>query len=181
MSEKLQNHESHQDHHEATEAHAPHKPEVDHKALEKQQEDLAEASRIKAEQHAAPSRLLAIEKDEPTAGFDIGSHQALKKDTYVSLLKQTRQRLPAASKQFSKFIHQKNVEAVSTLGAQTVARPSGLLGGGVGALLGTVTLLYYSKHYGFRYNYAFFFVTFAAGFLAGLLIEAIIRLVKRRS
>lgn len=181
MSEKLQNHESQSEPQETIEQFSTPKPEVDNALLEKQQKDLEEASRAHAEQHAAPSRLLAIEKDEPTAAFDIGSHQLLKKDSYTSLLKQTRQRLPAAAKQFSKIVHQKNIEAISNVSAQTIARPSGLLGGGIGALLGSVTLLYYSKHYGFRYNYAFFLITFLVGFLVGLLVEMFIRLVKRRS
>lgn len=181
MNEQLKNYESPEDHHKSAEHDTPHKPEVDHSALEKQQTDLKEASRVHAEQHSAPSRLLAIEKDEPTGGFDIGTHQSLKKDSYASLLKQTQKRLPAVAKQFSKLVHQKNIEAISNVSAQTIARPSGLLGGGIGALLGSITLLYYSKHYGFRYNYAFFFVTFLAGFLAGLLVEILVRLIKRRT
>jgi hypothetical protein len=181
MTEKLTNHEAHQKHeHEAGQHEHAHKPEVDHANLEKQQKDLLEASRVTAEEHAAPSRLLEIDKDEPKSGFHIGTHHLLKKDSYKSLLKQTQSRLPKASRQFSKIVHQKNIEAISNVGAQTIARPSGLLGGGIGALVGSITLLYTSKHYGFRYNYAFFLVTFLAGFLVGLVVEVLARLVKRR-
>lgn len=182
MSEKLTGHEAQRSHeHEQHQHEHAHKPEVDHSNLEKQQRDLLEASRQKAEEHAAPSRLLEVDKDEPKHGFNIGTHHLLKKDSYKSLLKQTQARLPKGARQFSKIIHQKNIEAISNVGAQTVARPSGLLGGGIGALIGSITLLYTSKHYGFRYNYAFFLVTFLAGFGVGLVVEVLVRLVKRRA
>ena len=148
----------------------------------KQREQQLEASRQAASEHAEQGRLLSGEKEEhgTSAHHRFASHIALKKDSYKNLLAQTRSRLPAASRQFSKVIHQKQIETISNVGAQTVARPSGLLGGGVGALLGSLTLLYYSKHYGFTYNYAFFFIMFGAGFGVGLLFEVLVRLVRRR-
>ncbi len=183
MSEHLKNHETHessQDSVDSAHEHA-HKPEIDHAELEKQQKDVAEISRQTVEEEAAPSRLLAVEKDEPRMAMDFASHQAIKKDSYKSLLSQAQQSLPAASRRLSKVIHQKNIEAISNISAQTVARPSGLLGGGIGALLGSLTLLYAAKHYGFSYNYAFFLVTFLVGFAAGLVIEMLLKLVKRRA
>ena len=181
MSERTNSHEAHHGHTESLSQHEKaHKPEADHKSLEKEQKDLLEASRANAEEHAAPSRLLEIDKEEPTSGFHIGTHHLLKKDSYANLLRQTQQRLPTISKQFIKVIHRRNIEAISNVGAQTVARPSGLLGGGLGALVGSIVLLYTSKHYGFRYNYAFFLITFLVGFLVGLLVEVLVRLVKRR-
>lgn len=183
MSEHLKNHEVHEASHDNEHAAHEHakKHEVDHAGLEKQQKDTAEASRQTAEKEATPSRLLAVEKEEPKMAMDFASHQAIKKDSYKNLLNRAQQSLPATSKILSKVIHQKNIEAISNVGAQTVARPSGLLGGGIGALLGAITLLYASKHYGFSYNYAFFLVTFLAGFAAGLAIELVLKLIKRRS
>ena len=182
MSERLSSHEQHEQHAEHHEHHeAPKRPEVQHDKLEKQQAEQLEASRQAAREHAEQGRLLGIEEeDKQSAHQRFASHIALKKDSYKNLLAQTRTHLSGPSRQFSKVIHQKNIEALSNVGAQTVARPSGLLGGGIGALLGSLTLLYYSKHYGFTYNYAFFFVTFAAGFAAGLLIEVLLRVVRRR-
>ncbi len=182
MTEDIKNHEAHNGHEKTSDQHEQaHRPEVDHSNLEKQQKDLLEASRVTAEEHSAPSNLLAIENDEPKHNTHIGTHHALKKESYANLLKQARTHLPAASRQFSKVIHQKNIETISNVGAQTVARPSGLLGGGIGALIGSITLLYTSKHYGFKYNYAFFLVTFLVGFLVGLALEAMIKLLRKRS
>lgn len=183
MSERLASHEQHEhggEHHEHHEA--PKTPEVNRAALEKQQAEQLEASRQAIEQHAENGRLLAVEKEDDNTSphHRFASHIALKKDSYKNLLAQTRSQLPAVSRQFSKVIHQKNIEALSNVSAQTVARPSGLLGGGIGALIGSITLLYYSKHYGFTYNYAFFFVMFLAGFAVGLLIEVLVRLLRRR-
>lgn len=183
MSERLTSHEQHEQHAGTHEHHeAPKRPEVHHAALEKQRAEQLEASRQVVEQQAEQGRLLGVEEEDThsSAHHRFASHIALKKDSYKNLLAQTRRQLPTVSRQFSKVVHQKNIEALSTLGAQTVARPSGLLGGGLGALLGSITLLYYSKHYGFTYNYAFFFITFFAGFAVGLLGEVLLRIVRRR-
>ena len=147
MTEKhIHRHETGQEHEQTSENEVPRNPEVDHVSLKNEQEQQLEASRLTAEEHAIPSRLLASEKDEPaSSGFHIGTLHALKKDSYANLLTTTRRHLPTVSKQFSKLIHQKNIEALSDVGAQTVARPSGLLGGGIGALIGSVQLLYYAK------------------------------------
>src|ERR1700694_5246510 len=176
MSEKLIYKPEAQNEYEKLGEHdAGNRPEVDHQNLEKEQTKQLEASRVTAEQHAVPARLLASEKDESAPDFQLGTHQALKKDSYANLLNQTRQHLPTAAKQFSKIVHQKNIEAISNVGAQTVARPSGLLGGGIGALMGSLTLLYYAKHYGFSYNYTFVFITFLFGFVVGLGVEILMR------
>lgn len=179
MSEKLHGHEHHEKHDHTHEHHEAAKTEVNHANLEKQRQDQLEASRETIQEHAERGHLLAAEKEDDDSHTKFATHQLLKKDSYKQLLKQTQQRLPAISRQFSKVIHQKQVETISTFSAQTVARPSALLGGGIGALAGSVLLLYLSKHYGFTYNYAFFFVTFACGFAAGLLLELLVRVVKR--
>jgi hypothetical protein len=81
---------------------------------------------------------------------------------------------------FSKAIHQPVVEKISEAAAPTVARPSGILGGGIAALLGSVILLYVSKHNGYQYNYFVFFVLFVGGFVAGMAVELLIRAFIRR-
>lgn len=183
MSERLQSHESAHEQSDSAPQHEAHKPkvELDQANLEKQRQDQLEQSRDTAEKHSAPSKLLEIKKDEPTAGHDIATHHAIKRESYKSLLKHTQNKLPVLKRQFSKLIHQKQIETISNISGQTVARPSGLLGGGLGALAGSITLLYYSKYYGFRYNYAFFLITFLCGFLLGLFVEFLVRLLRRRA
>jgi hypothetical protein len=80
----------------------------------------------------------------------------------------------------SKLIHQPAVRAVSEVGAKTVSRPSGLLGGGLLAFLGSSTYLFMTKYIGFRYNYLVFLLLFVGGFVLGLVLELLVRLVRPR-
>ena len=77
-------------------------------------------------------------------------------------------KLKPAEKRFSKAIHQPLVQLVSELGAKTVARPSGLLGGGLVAFIGSAGYLWLTRSYHLPYNYGFFFLFFLGGFLLGL-------------
>ncbi len=77
-------------------------------------------------------------------------------------------------------MHLPAIEAASEVGAKTVARPIGLLAGGLCAFFGSVLLLWAAKHYGFRYNYLFFFLVFIGGYFLGLLVEATIKLLGKK-
>lgn len=107
--------------------------------------------------------------DEPDSL--LGMQQSMKTNAYDRTLRGIQQKLPKTAHVFSKVAHNKTIEAVSNAGAKTVARPSGILGGSICAFLGSVIVLYYSKHYGFTYNYALFLLLFIGGFLVGALIE----------
>jgi hypothetical protein len=63
------------------------------------------------------------------------------------------------------------VQAVSEAVGKTVSRPSGLLGGGLVAFLGSGSYLYLAKHIGFQYNYFVSTVLFIIGFGIGLGLE----------
>ncbi len=110
-----------------------------------------------------------LRSDEPDTAP--GTVQALKGDAFKRSLKTVRAKLPAPARAFSKIIHNETVDTISNVGAQTIARPSGVLGGGIVAFAGSLILLYVSKHYGFRYNYLVMIILFVAGFAAGSLIE----------
>lgn len=106
----------------------------------------------------------------------------VKKKAYEKELHRVRSHLPKAQRSFSKFIHARSVEAVSEVSGKTVARPSGLLGGGIAAFVGTATLVFVSRHYGFTYNFFVFIALLVAGFFVGLIAEMIIRsFLKARS
>lgn len=94
-------------------------------------------------------------------------------------IKQVQRELPAAQRNFSKVVHQPVVRAVSEAAGQTISRPSGLLGGGIVALLGTSSYLYLAKHLGFTYNYFVFLALFVVGFAFGLLLEFFVYLATR--
>jgi hypothetical protein len=74
----------------------------------------------------------------------------------------------------SKVIHQPVVRAVSEVAAKTISRPSGLLGGGIVAFLGSAGYLYFTKYIGLPYNYFIFTLLFLGGFVVGLSLELIV-------
>lgn len=139
-----------------------------------------EALRRSVAEHAPDGKLLAAEKPDKDTGAAFGSHHLLKKESYQQSLNAIRRQLPKPARSFSKLVHNPTIETVSNVSAQTIARPSGLLGGGLGAFLGSAFLLYMSKHYGFEYNYTLFIVLFAGGFLLGLVLELLVWVVWRR-
>ena len=71
----------------------------------------------------------------------------------------------------SRVIHQPVVRVTSEAIGKTVSRPSGLLGGGLVALMGTSIYLYLANHLGFKYNYGVFLCLFVVGFGLGLVLE----------
>jgi hypothetical protein len=74
----------------------------------------------------------------------------------------------------SKLIHQPVVRKVSEAASGTVSRPSGILGGGVLAFIGTSSYLYLAKHMGFEYNFGVFILLFAGGFVLGIALEMLV-------
>ena len=95
-------------------------------------------------------------------------------------LQQIRRKLPAPQRALSRTIHQPVVRVISAAADKTVSRPSGLLGGGMVAFLGTSGYLYLAKQYGFTYNYLVFLVLFIGGFGLGLIIELFMNLALSR-
>ncbi|HEX7632800.1 MAG TPA: hypothetical protein VF401_00575 [Candidatus Saccharimonadales bacterium] len=98
----------------------------------------------------------------------------LRKISYNRTKKNIQRQLPVQERLLSKVIHQPVVRVVSETAGKTVSRPSGLLGGGLVALIGTSGYLYLAKHLGFRYNYLVFLVLFASGFILGLILEFVV-------
>ena len=86
-------------------------------------------------------------------------------------LSHVQNKLKPAEKSFSKLIHQPLVRRVSETASQTVSRPSGMLGGGVVAFLGSLLYLYLAHHIGFTYNYLLFLAFFTVGFVLGVALE----------
>src|SRR5690606_36501416 len=109
------------------------------------------------------------------------ANRELKDLAYRRTLKRVQSKLPAPARAFSKVIHNPAVEAASELAGKTVARPSGVLAGGVAAFLGSSLFLWVARHYGYEYNYVLFALCFVGGFFVGLLVEFGLRLANRRS
>ncbi|MDB5168651.1 MAG: hypothetical protein JWO41_7 [Candidatus Saccharibacteria bacterium] len=95
-------------------------------------------------------------------------------------LKHIRGKLAAPDKALSKVIHTPAVRMVSEASGKTLARPSGLFGGGLVAFIGTTSYLLFAKHIGVQYNYFVFLIFFAGGFALGLLLELVVWSVTRK-
>lgn len=98
----------------------------------------------------------------------------------IRTLTRIQKELPGPKRVLSKVIHAKPVEAVSVVGEKTIARPIGLLGGGLVAFIGSLVTLYAAKHYGFRYNLLLFFLLFIAGYLVATGLEILYKTTNRK-
>lgn len=104
----------------------------------------------------------------------------LKKQALKRELKAVRRQLPAPARAFSRLVHQPVIRLASEAAGRTVARPSGLLGGGAMAFLGTALYLTFTKYYGIPYNYSVWLLLLAAGFVLGLVLELVLWPLTRR-
>lgn len=189
MSEKL---------HSRPESHGSQHPEAKkhQEVLKKHHEKEAATARHEHAKNLKDIRS-KIETEAKTRHEHTDKHQEHHKDTeeqqptfinkelkdvaYQRTLKKTQSRLSAPSRLFSKTIHQPAVEAASEIAGKTIARPSGILSGGIFAFLGGSFFLWMAKHYGFQYNFLLFVLLFVSGFFLGLLIELVVHLIKQRS
>ena len=143
--------------------------------------ELLDEIRLETEVQAMPIEEITvghIEKEEPEAAASLVSKD-LRQMKYSRTLQSIRKDLSAPEKALSKIVHNPVVDAVSSAAEKTVARPSGLLFGGIFAFLGSSSFLYIAKHYGYEYNFLMFALFFAAGFGLGLILELIFRIFKK--
>lgn len=166
------------EHLKGVENSAEQKEKLQH-LLEKSQEahnkpaENAENLRHTVEQEALTAKELQgkigeKEKPKPT---NLAITKATKKAAYKKTLRHVQRELPKRERAFSKVIHQPVIEKVSEVGGKTIARPSGILAGGICALIGSSVVLYMAKHYGFRYNFFLFILLMVVGFGIGLILE----------
>lgn len=111
--------------------------------------------------------------------FDQTQH-SLKLIAYERTLAKIQHHLPKPIRTFSLIVHTPVVDTISTVSANTIARPAGFLGGGIFAFIGSLVILYQSKHYGFEYNYSLFFILIIAGYVLGTTCEFMIWLIYSR-
>lgn len=122
-----------------------------------------------------------IEESEKPVKTQFGIQRDLKLQAYKQTLQKIRPRLSPAGRTFSKVIHQPTVEAISEVGSKTIARPSGVLGGGFMALVGGSAVLFISKYFGFEYNFFVYLLFLIIGFFGGIFMELIISGIRPKS
>lgn len=188
MSEKKYTHVSHEHAHKGGEV-----PNHDNEKLDELIEKGRDARNEHAEKlddirHEAKAEALSrdeilsaqTEKDPPAGGEATGLiNKELKGMAYSRTMTRIRKDLPLPERAFSRIIHNRAVESVSELGAKTLARPSGVLMGGLFAFVGSSVFLWVSKYYGYEYNFLMFSALFIAGFFLGLALEFLFRLFKK--
>lgn len=182
MSERLSNESKelhHKPHVESTSYHEAEQQNKEHEERKKSLESL-ESIRKKVEQQATTRESAKIEKntDEPSATPRLITKH-IKMERYKSTLSHVRRSLSPAQRIMSKLIHQPTIETISEVGAKTVARPSGLLGGSLVALMGSLSVIIVAKRIGFEVPNSIFWVLFLTGFLAGIVIEVFIKYFKK--
>lgn len=97
---------------------------------------------------------------------------------FQRILTRTRKQLPVYERVMSRIIHQPAVDAASEAVGRTVARPSGILGGGTIAFLGTLTYYFIARHYGYSYNFFVYLALVVVGFGLGWAIELAWKLLR---
>lgn len=165
--------------------------ELDAKQYEKLNEQAAERRREAAEKAsnnqeslekireniekvAAPKEKLQAETSRAeTAGSDKPFHASTlaKGRFFQQTMKSVQRHETKSERRFSKIIHQPVVEEVSNIAGATIARPSGLLIGGLFSVISSGVILYVCRHYGYEYNFLVGIAALAGGFAVGLLLE----------
>lgn len=184
MSEKL--------HQPSPERNSPHerhesKQEKEHlkelhekaKNAEHKPKDSIESIKKSIESTAISGKELHVSEQDKKPDYARGITKELKYDAYMRLLRKTRSHLSSPEKTLSKIVHNPTLEKTSEVAAQTIARPTGILFGGIGAFVGTAFLLYISKRNGIDYNYLVFLMLFVSGYVVGTVIEFAYRAIRK--
>ena len=159
------------------EKEAQQSPATAENRIEKIRETLEQEARSGEEEQAGVAHL----EDQELKGGTGAIGSELRKQQLYRTLKNLQQHLPLPQRALSRIVHQPVVDALSEVGGKTVARPSGILGGGICAFLGSLLFLYYAKHVGYGYNYLLFVVLFVGGFGIGLVLETLIWFLYHRT
>jgi hypothetical protein len=153
-------------------AHSEHAPTAEQEASEKQH--MQHESRSAAAAETAPTNVVEAFQANEDAKSATTIIRESTKTVSQRKLKEVQRKLKPADRKLSRVIHQPAVRAVSEAAGSSVSRPSGLLGGGLVAFLGSGAYLYFTRHYGIRYNYFVFILLFVGGFVLGLLLELLV-------
>jgi len=143
--------------------------------------ELVQGLEAAAKTEAVSGKEMNVTENEGSQQSPLGMHRQLKEVAYDRSMERVRSTLPKPARAFSKLIHTPAVDAVSEGVGKTMARPSGILGGGVAALIGSLILVYVTRHYGFTYNYLLFILLYIGGYCFGLVIELIFKAFKRKA
>ncbi len=147
---------------------------------EKQKESL-QTARHQAKAEAKRTEDIAKElpnKEDDQPKSEVKITREIKEMAYQRLLHRARRHMSPYERLMSRVIHQPAVDTIAEVTGKTIGRPSGILGGGVVAFLGTCIYYYLTKHYGYNYNAFVFLLLLILGFMLGWTLELLYRFFK---
>jgi hypothetical protein len=131
------------------------------------------------EQHSKSSEQISNYETNEDVGQP--THHYITKKIKATKFKETmsvvQSQLKPVNRRLSRIIHQTAVETISEVGSKTIARPSGIIGGGIISLVGSSLAIIVAKKIGFEIPHSLFLILFVCGFILGLFVEYIIRLI----
>lgn len=107
--------------------------------------------------------------------------KSVKKQALSQELAQIRQELTKSDRLLSKTIHQPKIQKLSEISAKTVARPYGLIVGGLLAFIGSLAYYLFTKYYGLHYYSIVFIILFISGYILSSLIEIIVKSIAKKA
>jgi hypothetical protein len=183
MSEKLplSNHEVHHTSHEQ-EKHS-HEAEQKRHEIKKTESKTQSKEEIYKQLEVAIANKEAREKAEKIEHHDRPHHyitRAVKNGVYKHTLKNVQTHLKPRERRFSKIVHNDTIESLSELGANTVARPNAILGGGIVMVFGGLALLLTARYFGFTIPMSSLLALYVIGFALLLVVDIVSKPFKKR-
>lgn len=99
------------------------------------------------------------------------STRARRKDSFDTIMGQTREQMSPASRTFSKVIHNPAVERVSEAAGKTVARPNAILAGSVSAFIVVLGVYLTARYFGYPLSGFETIAAFIAGWVLGIVFD----------
>lgn len=154
-----------------------HKVEVKVLSTSETQKNVAEAVAETDKTEQLKDELNAVGVEAQPATMSAAQISRAQKDiTKRRSLKKLREQESLPERSLSRIIHQPVIRVLSEGAGKTVSRPSGLLGGGLVAFLGSGSYLVLAKSLHFTYNYSVSLALFVGGFVFGIVLELAVHL-----
>lgn len=145
------------------------------------QSELLESARRTASEEANEIKAEKSNSDNQKQNEKLQITKLDKMYSYKLTMSKVQSSLPNSGRRFSKLIHNPVMEKASESLEKTIARPSGILGGGLLATIGLLAMVIFAKRNGFELSGSELIVLLVVGWFLGLMIELIWKyLINRR-
>lgn len=149
----------------------------------KEMAEAGEKQKHEAEHARASVEKLALKTSEAASKKeghkDSESEEVVLNKSYKSVMHRVESQLPAYQRTFSKVIRNPSVDKASVIIGDTIARPSGIIGGAGLAFFGLLLFGLTAKNVGFEIPNSLFVLLVIVGWTAGLLFDFVFTSVRR--